>query len=171
MKRLPFLFACIIAFISVNVFSASAADMKIGVVDSQKIIMQSEKTAKYRADFAKEFEGKQQEFSKKQSAAQELENELKTKGNTMTSEVYREKAENLRIQARDLKRMKEEMEAELKAKEDELTRRFYREINIVIDDFLEKEKYTLILEKNRVVASADAIDITDQIMKLYDAKP
>lgn len=171
MKRLTFLFACIVLFISANVFSAFAADLKIGILDPQKIIAQSEKSTKYRAEFAKEFEVRQQEFLKKQSAAQALENELKTQGNTMTSEVYREKADRLRREARDLKRMQEEIEAELKAKEAELTRKFYREIKNVAVEYLEKEKLSLILEKNTTVASDDAIDVTDQIMKLYDSKP
>lgn len=171
MKRLPFLIACIVLFISVNVFPAFAAELKIGIIDPQKIIAQSQKTTKYRAEFAKEFEEKKQEFQRKQGAAQALENELKTQGSTMSAEVYREKADRLRIEARDLKRMQEEIEAELQAKEAELTRKFYRDIKVVAAEFLEKEKFSLILEKNSVVASAEAVDITDQIMKLYDSKP
>lgn len=171
MKRLLFLFVCITAFISTNVFSAFAADLKIGIIDPQKIIAKSEKTNKYRAEFAKEFEERKQEFTKKLSAAQELDKELNTKGKDMSSEALREKAERLRKEQRDLKRMQEEIEAELQAKEAELTRRFYREIRGVAVEFLEKEKFAVILEKNTVVAFDDAVDITDQIMKLYDSKP
>ncbi|MBN2419483.1 MAG: OmpH family outer membrane protein [Deltaproteobacteria bacterium] len=171
MKRLPFLFACVTVFIISSVFSAYAADVKIGLIDTQTIIMQSEKIAKYRAEFSKELEGKRQDFLKKQGEVQALENEIKAQVNSMTNEVYREKTDKLRNEARDLKRMQEEFEAELKAKEAEMTRKFLRQIKDVTVEYLEKEKLTLIFEKSTAVASDDAIDITDQIMKLFDSKP
>ena len=171
MKRLLFLFACLLIFISANVFSASGAEIKIGLIDTQRIIMQSEKIAKYRTEFSKDLEGKRQDFLKKQSDAQALDNEIKTQGSNMTSEVYREKTDKLRTEARDLKRMQEEFEAELKAKEAEMTRKFLRQIKDVTVEYLEKQKFTLIMEKSTAVASDDSIDITDQIMKLFDSKP
>ena len=171
MKRLPLLFAVLAVFISANVFTASAADLKIGIIDTQKIILQSEKIMKYRSQFSQELEGKRQEFMTKQSAAQALENELKTQGSTMAAEVYRDKSEQLRKDARDLKRMQEEIEAEIKAKESDMTRKVLQQIKDVAVEYLQKEKLSLILEKGTVVAFDDAIEITDQVMKLYDSKP
>ena len=131
----------------------------------------SEKIAKLRAELGKTLEAKQQEFLEKQNSAKALEDELNKNGSSMTSEVYREKTDTLRRETRDLKRMQEEAEAEMKAKDAEITRKFLRQIKDVTVEYLEKEKLTVILEKNSVVAFDDAIDITDQIMKLYDSKP
>ena len=170
MKRLPFLFACITVFISASVFSASAADVKIGVMDTQKIIVKSEKITKYRAEYAQEIEKKRQEYLKKRNNAQELEKELNEKAAGMTSEVQREKADRLRKEARDLKRMEDEIKAEMQAKEADMTRKFLQQIKDVAVEYLKKEKFTLILETGSVVASDDAIDITDQILKVFDAK-
>ena len=170
MKRLPFLFACIIAFISASVISASAADVKIGVMDTQKIIVKSEKITKYRAEYAQEIEAKRQEYLKKRNDAQELEKELNEKAASMTSEVQREKADRLRKEARDLKRMEEEIKAEMQAKEADMTRKFLLQIKDVAVEYLKKEKLTLILETGSVVASDDAVDITDQILKAFDSK-
>lgn len=171
MKHLPLLFAFIAVFIAVNVFTASAADLKIGIIDTQKIILQSEKIMKDRSEFSQELEGKRQEFLTKQSSVQALENELKTQGNTMAAEVYRDKSDRLRKEARDLKRMQEEIEAEMKAKESDMTRKVLLQIKAVTVEYLKKEKLSLILEKGSVVASDDAIEVTDQVMKLYDSKP
>ncbi len=164
------MFACLVAFILTCVFSASAADVKIGIIDTQKIIMQSEKINKYRTEFTQQLEAKRQEFLKKQNDAKALEDELKNKGNSMTNQEYREKTEKLRIEARDLKRMQEEMEAELKAEETNMTRKFLLEIKDLTVEYLKTEKYSLILEKSSTVASDDAIDITDHIIKLFDSK-
>ena len=171
MKRFLILFTCIFTFISASAVCTFAADIKIGVIDTQKIITQSQKIMKYRADFNKELEARKQELMKKQSDAQALESELKTKGSGMTYEVLRGKNEELQKKAKELQRMKDEIEADVQSKEAELSRRFLRQIREVAAEYLKKEKMTLILEKNATVASDDAIDVTDQIMKLYDSRP
>ena len=171
MKRLPLIFSCLITLISVSCITASAADLKIGVIDTQKIIMESKKILKFREDFSREFEAKRQALINKQSEAQALENELKTNGASLSYDEMRKKSDELQTKAKEFKRMQEELEAELKAEDAELSRKFLRQIKDVAVEYLQKEKLSLILEKNAVVASDDAIDVTDQIIKLYDSKP
>jgi outer membrane protein len=171
MKKFTLLFVCIVALVTVYVFPAFAAEVKIGVIDTQKIMMQSAKITKMRADFSKEFEAKRQELLKRQSAAQAIETELTTKGSTMTDQVRREKTDTLRKEARDLTRMKEEVEAEMQAKDTELGRKFLSAIRDAAQEYLNKEKLSIIVEKSSIVASDKAVDVTDQIIKLYDSKP
>jgi len=171
MKKFTLLFVCIVALVTVYILPAFAAELKIGVIDTQKIMMQSAKITKMRADFTKEFEAKRQELIKRQSAAQDLEAELTTKGNTMTDQVRRDKTETLRKEARDLTRLKEEVEAEMQTKDTELGRKFLRAIKDVALEYLKKEKLSIILEKGSLVASDESIDVTEQIIKLYDSKP
>jgi Skp family chaperone for outer membrane proteins len=40
----------------------------------------------------------------------------------------------------------------------------------IIRDFRKKEKFTFILEKKTVVAHDEGIDITTDVIKLYDAR-
>ncbi len=171
MKKFTLLFACFIALITGYVLPAFAAEVKIGVIDTQKILSQSVKITKVRADFTKELEAKSQELLKRQGDAQALEIELTTKGSTMTDQVRRDKTETLRKEARDLTRMKEEVDAEMQAKDTELGRKFLMAIRATAQEYLEKEKLSIIVEKGSIVASDKAIDVTDQIIKLYDSKP
>jgi outer membrane protein len=85
MKRVTLLSICFLALIAANLFPAFAAEVKIGVIDTQLILSQSAKITKARADFTKEFEAKRQELIKRQNAAQAQDNELATKGSTMTN--------------------------------------------------------------------------------------
>jgi len=66
--------------------------------------------------------------------------------------------------------MEEEIKAEMQAKEADMTRKFLLQIKDVAVEYLKKEKLTLILETGSVVASDDAVDITDQILKAFDSK-
>ncbi len=171
MKKITLLFFCSVALIAANLVPAFAAEVKIGVIDTQKILSQSVKITKARADFTKEIEARRQELIKRQNAAQEILNELNTKGSTMTEQVRRDKAETLRKEERDLNRMKEEIEVEMQDKDTELGRKFLTAIRTTAQEYLEKEKLSIIVEKGSLVASDKAIDVTDQIIKLYDSKP
>ena len=145
-----------------------AADVKIGVVDIQRIMKESRAAKNARAVLLKDVEQKRKMFNDKQNEVQAMEEELKTKGKDMTPQARKEKTDNLADEIKELKRLKSDMEEELKKKERELTQRLLMEIRTIVVEYLKKEKYTIILEKRSVVASDEAVDITDKILKLYD---
>jgi outer membrane protein len=146
----------------------TAADVKIGVIDTQRIMMQSKTTADIRANFLKELDSKKDLLIEKQKAAQMLDEELKTKAEEMTYETRRDKADLLAKKAKELKRMREEIEMEAKSKDEELSRKFLREIGEIVREYQKKEKFTIIFEKSTIVASDESIDITDKIIQIYD---
>ena len=170
MKKLSFMFF-VIAFMIVSAFQVYAAETKIGIIDPQKILENSQKMLKHRSEFLKDVEAKKQELEKKQQAAQVLYSELRTKQGEMSDKEIRDKTYQLQREEKNLKRMQNEIEAELQAKNTELLRTFSIQISEVAAEYLKKEKLTLIMEKNKVIVSDDAVDITDQIIKLYDSKP
>ncbi|MFC1493681.1 OmpH family outer membrane protein [Thermodesulfobacteriota bacterium] len=169
MKKLTSLLILSTLFLLVISFSAQAAEVKIGIIDTQKIMAQSKKTIALRASFFKDIESKRNEYVEKQTAAQELNEELQTKAQEMTIQVRREKAEFLNKTIKELQRMKEDIEFEAKLKDEELSRKFVREIAQIIRDYQKNENYTIIFEKNTTAAFDDAIDITDKIIEIYDS--
>ena len=51
-----------------------------------------------------------------------------------------------------------------------MTRSLLKEVLGVVQDYAKKKKYTVVMEKNRVVYSEGGVDITDAIIKAYDKK-
>ncbi len=145
-----------------------AADVKIGVIDIQRIMKESRAAKNARAVFFKDVEQKRKLFNDKQNEVQAMEEELKTKGKDMTPQARKEKTDNLADEIKELKRLRSDLEEELKKKDRELTQRLLSEISVIVGEYQKKENYTIILEKRSVVASDEAIDITDKIIKLYD---
>ena len=56
----------------------------------------------------------------------------------------------------------------MKKKDMELRRKILQEVLEIIKEYRKKEKYTIVMEKQSIVDSDDAIDITDKIIRLYD---
>ncbi len=169
MKKKFILNAFIVGLIILLPLTATfAAVIKIGVIDTQKIMRESKAAKKARAVFLKDVEAKRKVLNAKQQEVKGMEDELREKGKDMAPQVRKEKADNLNQEIKELRRLKSDLEEELKKKEMELNRKIFLEIADIVREYLKKEKYTIILEKRSVIASDDTIDITDKILRLYD---
>jgi len=148
---------------------AFAEKVKIGLIDAQKIMQESKAAKRAQAVFFKDREAKMAILMGRQEEVRSLEEELKKDGRNMSPSVRKEKTDQLAHQIKELRRLKSDLEEELKKKNTELKEKLLQEIREIVEEFVKKEKYTVILEKRWVVAADEAIDITDKIIRLYDA--
>ena len=144
--------------------------IKLGIIDTAKIMRESKAAKNAQAIFLKDLETKRSILAAKDKEVRLLEEELKNPDTKLSSEERNSKNDKLAQEVKELGRLKSDLEEELKKKDAELTRKLIGEIREVVNTFYKKENYTLILEKSAVVASDDAIDITDRIIQLYDGQ-
>jgi outer membrane protein len=152
------------------VMAAKEGPVKIGVLDVQKIMRESKAAKNARTIFQKDVEAKRDTLKAKEKEVKLLEEEIKGADPKMSPEARREKEFKLSREVKELQRLSADMEEELKKKDVELTRKLLGEIMQIVQSFAKKEHYTLILERASVVTADNAIDITDKIIKLYDAQ-
>ena len=143
--------------------------VKIGLIDAQKIMRESKAAKRAQAVFIKDREAKMAILMGRQEEVRSLEEELKREGGNMSPSVRKEKTEQLARQIKELRRLRSDLDEELKKKNIELKQKILQEIREIVEEFLKKEKYTVILEKRWVVAADETIDITGKIIRLYDA--
>ena len=159
----------LIAIMILLPFSAAlGAKIKIGLINTQKIMRESKAAKRARAVFLKDLATKKAVLRAKQQKVRAMEEEFKVVGKDMTPSVKKKRAEEIAREVKELRRLRSDLEEELKKKDAELTSQLRKEIRDIVKEYLKKYEYTVVLEKRSVVASDDAIDITDEIMKLYD---
>ncbi len=149
--------------------SAYAADIKIGVIDIERIMKESKAAIATRALFSKEVQENNNLLQGKQKDAQALQEELNTKGKDMTATVLSEKQDKLSKVVKEYNRMKNDLSEDLKNRDNELSQKLLTAIDEIVSNYSQKEKFTLILEKTAVVTFDKTVDITDKILQLYDA--
>ncbi len=171
MKRFRFLVVLHLGLI-ILIFgcTASADTVKIGIINTQEVIQNSQAAQDVRDVFLRDLEAKRAVLRAKQEGVRAVEEELRSQGKGMLPAALKDKQENLAREIKELRRLRADLQEELKKKDVELTRKLIGEIKEVVIDYSKRKKYTVILEKNAVVYSADAIDITDPIIKAFDAK-
>jgi outer membrane protein len=169
MKKILLAGYCISLMGFICITSAYAADIKIGVIDTERILAESRAARETQALFAKEIEENRNLLLGKQKEVEALQEELNTQRLDMTPAVLSEKQDKLSRVVKEYNRMKNDIEEDLKNRDNELSRGLLTDIREIVSKYSKEEKFTLILEKNSVVTFDDAIDITNKIIQLYDA--
>lgn len=172
MKRTVCVVAAWTALITLLITGAAceAAGVKIGIIDTQRIVAESKKAGAAREILVKELKEKQALFHKREGEVQALQEGLKeARGEGEAAEV-KEKRDELARELKNLQRLKADLEEELNKRNRELTQELLREVAGVVGEYRKKHKFTVIFEKKSVVTFDEAVDITDEIIKRYDAE-
>ena len=167
-KLFVILFVCMCA-LAVAHGTSGAADVKIGVIDTQKILRDSKGAKKARDILLKDLETKRAQYKSEEDQARKLEEEIKRDAQAMEPALRQEKTDKLEKELKELSRLKSDLEEDFRKKEAELTRKILGEVGRIVSEFRKKEKFTIILEKRYVVAAEDSIEVTEKIINLYDA--
>lgn len=158
-----------VALLMIPALSACAQTIKVGMIDTQKIMRESNAAKKARDILMNDLEAKRAQFKAEEEQTRKLEEELKRDGQSMTPAARQEKAQNLEKEIRELGRLKSDLEEDFRKKDAELARKIVTDIIGIAKEFQKKEKFTVILEKRYVVAADEAIEVTDKVLRLYDA--
>lgn len=153
---------------SVPAFSADVA--KIGLVDFQKIMINSsagkliQKKLQAKGDgFAKKLENMQQGIV-------QLEKKLKNDSMVLSSEKRDEKKREYRIKVNDFNQAKKELQYELQNLEKKEIKQMQKAVFEIVKKIGKNEGYLLIFERKTagVMYNPDSIDITDKIISIYN---
>ena len=86
------------------------------------------------------------------------------------SPALKEKREKLAQEFKEFKRLESDLNEQLKKKDAELTRKILMDVQEILKQFSKNEKYSMIFEKKAVLVVDDGFDVTDKIIKIYDAQ-
>jgi len=143
--------------------------MKVGMVDMQKILRESKNSLKVRTAFMKDVEKKQAAIATKEGEVRKLDEEF-SRLEPSAIDVRKKKGDQIKHEMRELQYLREDAEGELKRKEMEITQKVIGEIMQVVRSYARSERFTVILDRMAVITAEESIDITDRILKLYDAQ-
>lgn len=159
-----------VAFYCAAAFAADAAKGTVGIINIQKILVESKSGKEAKAVFERELQSKSAMLASKEKNARAIEDELKTGAAKMKADVRKVKEEKLAEEIKDLRRMKQDMEEELKKKDNELTSGILKNVLELARKVGVERGYSLVLQAGPQMVYADkAIDITDEVLKRYDS--
>jgi outer membrane protein len=149
--------------------SASESPIKVGVLDLQRCLQQSEAGKKASKNLQEKSDRIKKDLTAKREDLKKLGEEFAKKSNVLSPEAKRERE-------RDLIRKEEDFRELVRQKEEEMHKDEYNAMQPLLNDLFEvtsklakDEGYTLILEaKSGVVYFTKSIEITDKVIKNFN---
>ena len=145
MKRNIYLITIITLFIFLWSVSALAVD-KIGFINLQEIMQDSNAGKKAAEDFKKFYEKETQEIKAAEKELKKMKEELEKQGSIMTQSSRNEKEAAYQKKMRDYQLLVNDTNDELKKRDQEMTQKLMPGIIKIVRSIAEKEKYTLVID-------------------------
>jgi outer membrane protein len=152
--------------------STAFAELKVGCVDMQRAMNECQAGVEAKKVISKEMEKLQKLFAERQKELQTMKEALEKQAPMMKLEARTAKEKDFQAKVRDYQRWLEDNQKEIQQKGMEMERTILQGIQKVVKKIGEEEGYTFVLEKNEniVLFSSKAIDLTDRVIKAYDAQ-
>jgi len=149
---------------------ATAAEPKIGVVEFQRLILESPQGKAAMESMRAEFAPRERTLQAQGQAVKAKEERLQKDGATMTEEQRARAEKELRDGARDFERARGELQDDESARRNEELSRLQRTIVEEVRTYGKAQGYDLILEQQAVLYNAGASDITPAVLSALQAR-
>ena len=145
MKRSFYLMAVIISLVFVWSTSSFAVD-KIGFINLQEIMQNSNACKKAAEEFKKFYEKETQEIKSSEKELKKMKDELEKQSSIMTQSSQKEKETAYQKKLRDYQLLVNDTNEELKKRDQEMTQKLMPGIMKIVLTIAEKEKFTLVID-------------------------
>jgi outer membrane protein len=155
---------------------AWGTELKIGVVEPQKILDGTKSGKKIKDSLAEYVKVRQKLIEQEEEDLKKMQDDLVKQGAVLSPEAKKEKEESLRRRMVEFQRKYEQLNQEVQAKKKEGLDEFYKTIEQIVRSIADKEKITLVVEKSDngsgsvIIYSHPSLDLTDRVIKELDAK-
>jgi outer membrane protein len=149
---------------------AQGAELKIGFVNTAKILGEAPQSAEASKRLQREFGPREKGLVDAQKALSELEQKLGRDQATMSESQRRNLERDILNQRRDLQRSTEEFRQDVNLRRNEELGKFQRQILEVVNGLAKEEGFDLILNDSAVIFASQQVDVTDKVLKRLGVK-
>lgn len=144
--------------------SSSAAELKIGFVNSQRILTEAPQATKAKKKIENDFTKRDLELQKLAKQLQTLQESIEKNSATLSETDRHAREREFSDLNREFQRKQREFKEDLNLRQNEDMAKIFERVNKVIKGIAEAEKYDLILQEG--VYASPRIDLTDKIIKI-----
>jgi len=163
------IFACIVIAAALVVPAYGADIAKIGIVDFQRILTESEAGKDIQAQLQKKGREMETDIRELGTEIETLQEQLNRESMVMSRKKREEKQRELDIKKYDFQSKQKKYQSELRELESKLLEKLQTEIFSLAEEIGKEEGYLLIIEKSAAIYYPNSIDITDKLIEKYNA--
>jgi outer membrane protein len=145
------------------------AELKFAYVDVQRALNECDAGKRAKADFQGKVTTLEGRLQRQQNEVQALKDEMEKKGMLMNADQRQALQDQYMEKLKNFERDYKDSKDELQAKDQEITAKIVHDLAQVIRTIGERDSYTMVFEKGSILWGASNIDITDQVIRNYNA--
>ena len=151
--------------------SAATAQDKIGVINMQAAIANSAEGKKVLADLQTKYQPRQKELQRLNQEIQAIQDQLSKGQATLSDDEQTRLNREAEDKQKQLKRDAEDAQTDYNHDRDEAVNKIGQKMVRVINDYAQKNGFSLVLDDGQIQVyfAAKDIELTSEIVKLYDA--
>jgi outer membrane protein len=154
--------------------SAAPAVTKVGIVNIQAAIVNSNEGERDFETLQKKFDPKRTELENLNKEVDELQKKFNTQGDKLNDEARGDLLKQIDAKKKTLQRNYEDANTEIQAQQNEIANRIGQKLVAVLDKYAKENSFTIILDvsgqSSPVLWAASSVDITKAMVDAYNAQ-
>jgi outer membrane protein len=148
-----------------------AEELKLGYVDLQRALYETEDGRKAKAQLKKVFEQKQKELDEQQEDFKKSKDDLDKKRSLMAADKVREKETELQAKFEKVQQSYLRHQKDLQEKEGEVTQKIFERMNRIIAKIAQAENFSMILDRQQagLIFAKPHLDLTNELIRRYNS--
>jgi outer membrane protein len=150
---------------------AQAEELKLGFVDLQRALMETEEGRKARSDLKKIFDQKQKELDEQQTSLKKAIEDLEKRRTLLGAEVVKQKEAELQGQMQKVQQTYMRHQQDLSNKEQEATGKIFERMQRIIAKISITENFSMVFDRSQagLVFAKPHLDLTNEVIRRYNA--
>ncbi|HEY0714098.1 MAG TPA: OmpH family outer membrane protein [Polyangia bacterium] len=151
--------------------TAAFAQEKLGFVDLQRALMETEEGRKARTDLKKVFDQKQKELDEQQNELKKGMEDLDKKRTLLPADKVKEKETEMQSRLEKIRQTYLRHQQDLQSKEQEATGKIFERMQRIIGKIATSENFTMIFDRQQsgLVFAKPHLDLTNEVIRRYNA--
>lgn len=159
----------VVTLLAMATATAARADVKLAYVDIQRALNDCRNGKSAKTEFRGRLERVQSQLQGEQSEVQRLKDELEKKGPLMQPDQRQSLEQQYTRKLRDFQDDYKGTRETLQEKDNEITGAIVRDLATIVRQIGQKNGYTMVMEKGNLLWAVPSVDITDDVIRDYDA--
>ncbi len=152
----------------VSLPAVAQAQSRIGVVDTQRAIMETEEGLRAQATLKKLFDSKQRELDKKQEDLQKEREDIEKQRKVLSAEAWQKRAEVWQREMAELQAVFLEYNKEIQKKQNELTQPIFQKTLGAVRRIATTEGFDIVVDKQAVPYVRGDMELTDKVIQMVN---
>jgi outer membrane protein len=147
---------------------AASAQTNVGVINTQKALLDSAEMKKAQADLEAKFRPRQEEMAKLQKELEEIRKQLDTLAGKLTQEAQADLTIQGQRKQREFQRLGEDLRADVDRERSDILRKTGGQMREIVAKLAEEKGLDIVIDLSNTVYVKPALDLTKEATAAYD---